>query len=87
MKPKTLIKFRKHALTIEILNIVACFLNLFINLDFITITSFVITIFFFFSMFYFWQCPYCELQLPIKFDVDNDFTDSYTCPHCGKRIE
>lgn len=30
---------------------------------------------------------YCELQLLIKFDVDNDFSDSYTYPHCGKKIK
>ncbi len=87
MKPRTLIKFRKLPLTIAILTIIACFLNIFINLKFITITGFILTVFNFLSMFLFWQCPYCKLQLPIKFDVDNNFSHYYTCPHCGKKIE
>lgn len=87
MKPKTLVKFRTLTLIIAIITIVACFLNVFINIKYIAIAGFVITVFNFFAIFYFWECPYCKLQLPMKFDVDNDFTDSYTCPHCGKKIK
>ncbi|WP_287826312.1 hypothetical protein [Clostridium sp.] len=85
-KIKNLMKLRKFSLVCLLLAFLSSFIRLILKSNFLCITGISLLIIFILISLIFWRCPHCKKALPIRFNIDEDIDDNYSCPYCNGKF-
>ncbi|MGN2371947.1 hypothetical protein ACTFJW_18230 [Clostridium cagae] len=85
-KIKNIMKLRKFSLLCLFLSIPLSFTGGVLSLNCLSITGISLLLIFIGISLLFWKCPYCKRRLPIRFNINEDIDDNYSCPYCNGKF-
>ncbi|ERI93945.1 hypothetical protein HMPREF1982_01315 [Clostridiales bacterium oral taxon 876 str. F0540] len=85
-KVKNIMKLRRFSLICLFVSIPMNFISALLSITFLNVLGLALFIIFIVITFYFWRCPHCRRRLPIKFNINEDIDDNYSCPYCNEKF-